>query len=123
MSTKFAWKKIILRTLLVLFLLGGGWVVNLIWFKPFSVRLFYDKVFVEFALQDPEVVTQIGVPILYDRSKGDLTDVSDKKQWEQFNHMKENLATLRSYDFESQSPKNQLNTRILEWFMNVQAES
>ncbi len=123
MPSKYPWKKIILRTFLILFLLGAGWLVNLIWFKPFSIRLFYDKVFVEYALQDPETVTQLGVPILYDLSKNELTDASDKKQWEVFNHLKENLATLRSYNYESQSPENQLNTSILEWFLNVQAQS
>ena len=75
MSAKYSWKKIILRTLLVLILVGAGWVVNLIWFKPFSIRLFYDKVFVEYALTDPETVTQLGIPILYGMSKDELTDV------------------------------------------------
>ncbi len=123
MAAQYSWKKIILRTFLILFLLGAGWLVNLIWFKPFSIRLFYDKVFIEYALQDPETVTQLGVPILYDMSKDELTDVSDKKQWEVFNYFKETLGTLRSYDFESQSQENQLNTTILEWFLNVQAQS
>ena len=122
MPAKYSWKKIILRSLLIIFLLGVGWLVNLIWFKPFSIRLFYDKVFVEYALKDPEMVTQLGVPILYDMSKDELTDASDKKQWEGFNRFKDGLATLKSYDFESQSPENKLNTRILEWFLNVQTE-
>lgn len=122
MPLNYSWKKIILRSLLVIFLLGVGWLVNLIWFKPFSIRLFYDKVFVEYALKDPEMVTQLGVPILYNMSKDELTDASDKKQWEGFNRFKDGLATLKSYDFESQSPENKLNTRILEWFLNVQTE-
>ena len=113
MPAKYSWKKVILRSLLVLFLLGVGWLVNLIWFKPFSIRLFYDKVFVEFALENPEMVTQLGIPVLYDMSKDELTDASDKKQWEDFNQFKEGLATLKSYDFESQSPANKLNTQIL----------
>jgi len=85
--------------------------------------MFYDKVFVEFALTDPEVVTQLGIPILYDRSKDELTDVSDTKLKENFEKFKEALVTLKSYDFESQSAANKLNTRILEWFLENQAES
>lgn len=122
MAARFSVKKIILRTLLVVLMVGVIWVVNLIWFKPFSIRLFYDKIFVKFALNDPEVVTQLGIPGLYDMSKDELTDVSDKKLWENFNQFKNDLATLKSYDFESQSPANKLNTRILEWFLDVQAE-
>lgn len=56
-------------------------------------------------------------------SKDELTDVSDKKQWETFNQFKEDLEILKSYDFESQSPANQLNTQILQWFLTTQAES
>ncbi len=123
MAAKYPWKKVVLRSLLVLLLVAAGWLVNLIWFKPFSIRLFYDKVFVEYALNDPETVTQLGVPILYNMTKDELTDVSDKKQWEVFNYFKESLTTLRSYDFESQSPENKLNTTILEWFLNVQVQS
>ncbi|NOT75755.1 MAG: DUF885 domain-containing protein [Cyclobacteriaceae bacterium] len=123
MRTKISWKKIILRSLLVIFILFAGFVINLIWFKPFSIRLFYDKIFVEFALTDPETVTQLGIPVLYGMSKDELTDVSDKKQWETFNQFKEDLEILKSYDFESQSPANQLNTQILQWFLTTQAES
>ncbi len=122
MNKKISWKKIILRSLLGIFLAFAIFVINLVWFKPFSIRLFYDKVFIKFALTDPEVVTQLGIPVLYDRSKGELTDVSDKKLWESFNEFKGALATLKSYNFESQSPANQLNTRILEWFLETQAE-
>jgi uncharacterized protein (DUF885 family) len=65
----------------------------------------------------------MAIPVLYDRTKSDLTDVSDARQWENFNKMKETLATLRSYNFENQSDENKLNTRILEWYLAVQAES
>ncbi|HEX9651493.1 MAG TPA: DUF885 domain-containing protein [Cyclobacteriaceae bacterium] len=120
---KFSWKKLILGSLLTIVLVVTVFLVNLIWFKPFSIRLFYDKIFVEFAISDPEVVTQMAIPVLYDRTKSDLTDVSDARQWENFNKMKETLATLRSYNFENQSDENKLNTRILEWYLAVQAES
>ncbi len=123
MSKPFRWKKFILRSLLVLLLGVIVFVVNLIWFKPFSIRLFYDKVFVEYALSDPEMVTQLGVPVLYGMTKDELTDVSDNNLHATFDHFKEALATLKSYPYESQSPANQLNTRILEWYLTTMAES
>lgn len=119
---KRTWKFWLGMSTLSLFTIIAIFLINLIWFKPVSIRLFYDKVFVEFALDDPEVVSMLGIPVLYDMTKDELTDISDEKQWQQFNHLKENLATLRSYDFESQTEENKLNTRILEWFMNIQAE-
>ena len=117
-------KKYILRTVLVVLFICAGWIINLIWFKPFNIRHFYDRVFLEFALESPELVTQLGIPVLYDLSKDELTDVSDKKQWELLNKTKKNLETLRSYNRESQSKANLLNTDILDWFLatNVEGE-
>ena len=123
MSKKRTWKFWVVMALLVIILLGAGWVTNLIWFRPFNIRHFYDRVFVEFALGNPEMVTSMGIPVLYDWTKDELTDVSDAKQWEDFNQLKEDYATLKSYDFEDQSQENQLNTKILEWFMKSQIDS
>lgn len=122
MTKKHSWKFWTLRAVLALLLIGFFWVVNLIWFRPFSIRLFYDKVFVELAISDPELVTQLGIPVLYDMYKEDLSDVSDKKSWEDFDKLKDTYATLHSYDFESQSKENKLNTKILGWFIGKQIE-
>lgn len=67
----------------------------------------------------PEITTQLGVPILYDLNKYDLDDISDERLWKDFNKQKENYATLLSYDFDRQSPENQLNTKILEYYTRV----
>ena len=122
MSKKRTWKFWTGRIILSLLFIGTIWVVNLIWFKPFNIRHFYDKVFVKFAIGSPEMVTQLGIPVLYDFYKDDLDDESDKKSWEDFEDLKEDYATLMSYDFESQSKENQLNTKILGWFLGKQVE-
>ncbi|MGI9550818.1 MAG: DUF885 family protein, partial [Aurantibacter sp.] len=120
---KRTWKFWVGRTLLALILLAAGWLINLIWFRPLNIRHFYDRVFVEVALNDPELVTSLGIPVLYDWSKDELTDVSDAKQWEDFNKIKKDFATLQRYDFEDQSKENQLNTKIFGWFIETQLES
>ena len=106
----------------MILLLGGSWVVNLIWFKPLNIRHFYDRLFIEFALQNPELVTQLGVPVLYDMSKDELADVSDQAQWDEFNKLKSDFEMLQSYDFEGQSAANQLNTKILSHFLGSQLD-
>ena len=123
MTKKRTWKFWTGRSILLLLTIAIIWTVNLIWFKPFSVRLFYDKLFVELAVSNPELVTQMGIPVLYDMYKADLSDVSDKKSWEEFRKLKADYETLLSYDFESQSPENQLNTKILSYFLKDQVES
>jgi uncharacterized protein (DUF885 family) len=118
-TKKLTWKYWTGRTLLVLLILGGVWLINLIWFKPFNIKHFYEKVFVEVLVRSPELTTQLGVPILYDLYKDDLDDISDAKLWENFNKDKANYETLLSYNFAKQTPANQLNTKILAHFLKV----
>lgn len=122
MSKKRTWKFWVGRSILLLLTITIIWTVNLIWFKPFNIGLFYDRVFVEFAIEDPEMVTQLGIPVLYDMYKADLSDASDKKSWEDFEKLKNNYETLQSYDFENQSKENKLNTKILSWFLGNQVQ-
>jgi uncharacterized protein (DUF885 family) len=122
MAKKRTWKFWVGSTVLMLLIIGGIWLVNLIWFKPFSVRLFYDKLFVELVIDSPELVTSVGIPVLYDMTKDELSDASDKKQREAFENVKKNYATLMSYDFDSQSKENQLNTKILASFLKGQVD-
>jgi uncharacterized protein (DUF885 family) len=122
MSKKRTWKFWVGSSTLLILTIAIIWAVNLIWFKPFSISQFYDKVFVEFALDDPEMVTQLGIPVLYDMTKDELSDASDKKNWEDFEKLKKQYQTLQSYDFEGQSEENKLNTKILGWFLGKQVE-
>jgi uncharacterized protein (DUF885 family) len=117
MTKKRTWKFWTSRTILILLLIGIFWLINLIWFRPFNIKHFYDKVFVELAIDSPEISTSMGIPFLYDRSKDELDDISDAEQWESFNKMKEDYETLMSYDFESQSEENKLNTKILGFYL------
>lgn len=116
---KRTWKSWLKYSFLALLIVASVFVVNLIWFRPFNISHFYDRLFIELALENPEMVTQMGIPVLYDMSKDELSDASDKKAWEDFEKMKQDYATLQSYDFESQSPENQLNTKILTWFIKT----
>lgn len=116
---KRTWKFWTGRTLLVLLILGGLWLTNLIWFKPFSINHFYEKVFIEAVLDNPELTTQLSIPIIYDWSKDELNDISDAKNWEDFNKAKKDYETLLSYNYDNQSPENKLNTDILGYFMKM----
>ncbi|HMP30296.1 MAG TPA: DUF885 domain-containing protein, partial [Saprospiraceae bacterium] len=118
-TNKHTWKFWTGRTLLVIIILFGVWLINLIWFKPFNIKHFYEKVFVEVLVRSPELTTQLGVPILYDLYKDELDDISDSKLWEHFNKNKTNYEVLLSYNFDNQTPDNQLNTKILAYFLKV----
>jgi hypothetical protein len=56
-------------------------LVNLIWFRPFSLNLFYEKIFITFVLENPELLTSIGIAeqFGYRRHNAHLDDVSIAK--------------------------------------------
>ena len=115
-------KKWILRGLLILLFIGAVWVVNLIWFRPFSIRHFYDKVFFTFALQNPQMVSGMGLPVLSDIYNDQMNDYSLEKDTADFKFLKKIISDLDEYDYESQSNANKLNTDILRSFLNMQVE-
>ncbi|WP_421828788.1 DUF885 domain-containing protein [Larkinella sp.] len=119
---KRTWKFWLSRTLLLTLLVAVFWLVNLIWFRPFSIRHFYERVFISMMLRSPETITYLGLPVLYDRTKDQWDDLSDAGQWENFEKLKTNYGTLQSYDFESQSEGNQLNTKILGQYLKNETD-
>jgi uncharacterized protein (DUF885 family) len=114
---KRSWKYWVSKTLLILVLVGVIWLINLIWFRPFNIWNFYDRVFVEFVLQSPETITLLSVPVLYEWTKDKLDDVSDAQRLKYFQKIKKDYATLLSYNFDRQSPESQLNTKILSTYL------
>ena len=119
MKKRRNWKYWTKRILLLIFIVFGVWLVNLIWFKPFSITHFYEKIFVEIVMDSPELTTQIGVPVLYDMTKDNLDDISDSTLRENFENLIDNYHTLLSYDIESQTEENQLNTEILASYLKT----
>jgi uncharacterized protein (DUF885 family) len=121
-NKKRTWKYWLSRILLAAFLIGIIWLINLTWFRPFNIRHFYDRVFVELVLQSPETITLLGVPFLYDWTKDKLDDVSDDKLWKDLQKIKKDYTTLLSYNYDRQSLENQLNTKILGAYLKNEIE-
>jgi len=110
-------KKTILITIVVLVFGGAIFITNLIWFRPFNINHFYNKVFIEFALDNPELVTGLGIPVMSDLYNDQLTDMSVAFNERQNEKTRGSLQTLLSYDRENQSEAELLNTDILAWFL------
>jgi uncharacterized protein (DUF885 family) len=110
---------------LVGILVVGTLVVNLVWFKPFSIRLFYERVFVQLLLDDPELVSQIGIldGTVLDFHSDKLNNVSLAQREKALEGSKESLETLRRYDREELSPPDQLSYDVLEWLLVDRVES
>ncbi|MEP7182198.1 MAG: DUF885 domain-containing protein [Betaproteobacteria bacterium] len=99
-------------------------VVNLIWFRPFSLDLFYEKIFVTFVLENPELLTSLGIAeqFGYRRHNAHLDDASIAKTEHDFALWHQYLADLKSYDLAAQMPAQRLSTQVLTWFIESQLE-
>lgn len=116
-----AWKKYTLGTLAALLGTGTIWIVNLIWFKPFDIDLFYDRSFVRFVITDPEFLSSMRVvPPALEWYEDDFSDDSVARQREDAATLRETLATLRRYDRVGQTSAQLLSTDILDWFLDQQ---
>lgn len=113
-------KKIILRALAALLLLTAIFVINLIWFKPFFINHFYEKIFIEALFKNPELMSSIGVPIPGMNDK--LTEATEAYQEEQRKWSEESLEVLLSYDRPSGDVQAELSYDILKWFLANNAE-
>lgn len=99
-------------------------VVNAIWFKPFSSRVFYERVFLEYGLESPELLTQLRMleSIGLRSHNAKLDDRSQQAGDAQQAKLKADLATLRQYDRNAMSEPEKLSYDMLEWFMAHNAE-
>lgn len=110
------------RLLLVALLAISFLVVNAIWFKPISIRVFYERVFLQFALESPELLTSLhlleGLGIRGHNAK--LDDRSQDAADRQLADLKANVDMLHSYDTSSMTADEKLSYDMLDWFLTEQ---
>src|SRR5216110_3855603 len=92
-------------------------LINLIWFRPWSLNLFYEKVFAQVLFEEPELLSSLGLVERFGITghNGKLGDVSPAHQQRYFDRARKNLEDLHAYPLEKQNPSQQLATHILEW--------
>ena len=112
-------KKIVLRTLAALLLVVIVLVVNAIWFKPFFIRAFYERVFAQVAFDSPELLSRLrlveGLGIQGHNQK--LDDASEANNTRTLARLRDDLATLHRYDTTGLRGQDRLNYRVLDWYM------
>lgn len=111
------------RTFLVLVLLLALLVLHSMYFKPVHIRIFYERVFAEYAFEDPQLMSSLRMlPPWLDWYSDDLSDLSLAQQEKLNQKVRNDLATLRSYDRASLDVDNQLSYDMLEYFLAIQVE-
>jgi uncharacterized protein (DUF885 family) len=99
-------------------------LINLIWFRPWSLNLFYEKVFAEIVFDHPELLSALGLVEQFGLTShnGKLDNESPAHQQREFDRWKRDLAQLRQYPLDRQSASQKLSTHVLDWFLRIQAE-
>jgi uncharacterized protein (DUF885 family) len=100
----------------------GWWGYKLIWGQPLSINHFYERIFINYLLDDPELLSSLGLidNTLLDFHSDDLTDASPARTQQVLQQVEQSLTTLRSYDRQQQSAAQQLSSDILDWFLDDQ---
>lgn len=120
MKTLLRWT---LRLVLLAVVLAGGFLVHVIYFKPAKIDWFYTQVFAEYALDDPELLSNMRIlPAWLDFYSDDLTDISLAHQEKQARKVNDDLAMLHRYDRSMMDRENQLSYDVLENFLADQIE-
>ncbi|MEO1231250.1 MAG: DUF885 domain-containing protein [Myxococcota bacterium] len=104
------------------FLAAAIFVVNLLWFKPIFINHFFERTFLRFAIDNPELLTTsralkpLGLKFYHD----DLADLSDAQELRSLEQLQSAAQTLASYDDESLTPETLLSKKILSAFLEPQ---
>jgi uncharacterized protein (DUF885 family) len=116
--------KYLLGVVVAVVIAGAILLTNLIWFRPWNLNLFYEKAFVETVFSEPELLSSLGLveQFGFTRHNGKLGDESPAHQQKQLDRWKRDLAQLRQYPLDRQSPSQRLSTRVLDWFLERQVE-
>src|SRR3954471_10952345 len=113
-----------LRIVLLLVVVVAVFLINLIWFRPWSLNLFYEKVFAQVLFDEPELLSSLGLVERFGITghNAKLGDASPAHQQKFFDRAKSDLADLHAYPLEKQTASQKLSTHILEWFLTREIE-
>src|SRR5437588_11635610 len=109
---------------LAVFIAGAIFLTNLIWFRPWNLNLFYEKIFAKAVFKEPELLSSLGLVEQFGitNHNGKLNDVSPAHQEEVVARFKKDLAQLHQYPLERQTLSQRLSTHVLDWFLQRQVE-
>lgn len=120
MKTLLKW---LLRLVLLLVVVVAMLFVHVWFFKPYKIDWFYGRVFGQFALESPQMLSSMRIlPPWADFYSGKLDDASVAHGDEMAAMIKADLDVLRSYDRESLDPEGKLSYDALEFFLADQVE-
>ncbi|MGH8442518.1 MAG: DUF885 domain-containing protein [Nevskiaceae bacterium] len=105
-------------------LLAGVAFVQVWYFKPFSIDIFFEKAFLKAVLDDPETLSQLRIlePLGIDFHNDELSDASVARELQIAAEVRENLDTLHAYDRAGLDETDGQSYDILEWYLQNEVD-
>ncbi len=120
MRTAFRW---IIRLILLAMLAIALIIMHTLMFKPLKANWFYERIFMEYGVDDPQMLSSMRMlPSWMDWYSDDLTDLSLAHEKKMQAKLKQDLATLQTYDRSDMNEADALNYDMLKYFLDIQAE-
>jgi len=116
--------KALLAIAVAVVIAAAVFLINLIWFRPWNLNLFYEKIFAEVIFTEPELLSALGLVEQFGITShnGKLSDESPAHQQMVIDRWKRDLQQLHQYSLDRQSASQKLSTRVLDWFVTNQVE-
>ena len=106
----------------VVLLLAGALFVHVWYFKPAKIEWFYSRVFMQYVLDDPELLSRLrmleGMGLHFHND--DLTDASVARDDRLFAKLEADYEMLKSYDASGFTGQDRLSYDILDYFLGTQ---
>ena len=115
--------KWLLSLVAIAIVLVGAFFIHVWYFKPAKIDWFYGRVFGQFALQSPELLSNMRIlPPWLDFYSDDLDDASPAHEAEMADMIKRDVDTLHRYDRTAFDQNGALSYDVLDYFLSIQVE-
>jgi len=98
--------------------------VQVWYFRPFSIDIFFEKAFLKAVLDEPETLSQLRIlePMGIDFHNDDLSDASVEHELHLAAETRKNLDTLHAYDRDGLDETDGQSYDILEWYLQNEVD-
>ncbi len=95
------------------------WLINTVWYKPFDIDDFYERLVIQYGLDHPEEMSRFKFLKKYgiDFYNDELSDISAEASQNRSIHLKRDFEMLRSYKRSHQTPSQLISTDVLDWYL------
>ncbi|BBM02563.1 DUF885 family protein [Microbulbifer sp. GL-2] len=98
--------------------------VNAIYFKPWSINVYFERAFIKLGSTSPEILSQLRILEQFgiDGHNARLDDVSEEEQQRQMKMIKDELAVLHEYDREALNGQKAISYDVFAHFLGNMVE-